>query len=167
MMPRDPSISAIRIIVDVFPLCTLRKLVFHFLSNWMGSDRGDSFPFDFEPNGFPFGSKSKRKLLPWSYPIECERKWNVSFLSASPWEHKAFGRRIVPVSLQKFLIGVNDLLWLQLQSFKQLTVNYLQLPSKLDIIALFYTSYIHIKDFYLRTVKHYDIRNFLRLLLTF
>ena len=24
----------------------------------MKSDRGDSFPFDFEPNGFPFGSKS-------------------------------------------------------------------------------------------------------------
>ena len=25
---------------------TLRKIVFHFLSNWMGYDRGDSFPFD-------------------------------------------------------------------------------------------------------------------------
>ena len=24
----------------------------------MGYDRGDSFPFDFEPNGIPFGSKS-------------------------------------------------------------------------------------------------------------
>ena len=36
---------------------TLRKLVFHFLSNWMGYDRGDSFPFDFEPNGISFGSK--------------------------------------------------------------------------------------------------------------
>ena len=24
-----------------------------------GYDRGDSFPFDFEPNGNPFGSKSK------------------------------------------------------------------------------------------------------------
>ena len=29
----------------------------------MGNDRGDSFPFDFEPNGFPFGSKSKGKLV--------------------------------------------------------------------------------------------------------
>ena len=25
----------------------------------MGYDRGDSFPFDFEPNRIPFGSKSK------------------------------------------------------------------------------------------------------------
>ena len=24
----------------------------------MGYDRGDSFPFDFKPNGIPFGSKS-------------------------------------------------------------------------------------------------------------
>ena len=31
----------------------LRKPLFHFLSNWMGHDRGDSFPFDFEPNGIP------------------------------------------------------------------------------------------------------------------
>ena len=47
----------------------------------MGYDRGDSFPFDFEPNGNPFGSKSKGKLSPRSYPIECERKWNASFHS--------------------------------------------------------------------------------------
>ena len=60
---------------------TLRKLVFHYLPNWMGSDRGDSFPFDFEPNGVPFGSKSKGKL-PRSDPIQFERKWNTSFLSA-------------------------------------------------------------------------------------
>ena len=40
----------------------------------------DSFPFDFEPNGFPFGSKSKGKLSPRSYSIQCERKWNTSFL---------------------------------------------------------------------------------------
>ena len=42
----------------------------------MGYDRGDSFPFDFEPNG-----KSKEKLSPRSYPIQCERKWKHSFLS--------------------------------------------------------------------------------------
>ena len=29
----------------------------------------------------PFGSKSKGKLLPRSYPIQCERKWKYSFLS--------------------------------------------------------------------------------------
>ena len=50
-------------------LQTLRKLCFHFLSHWMGYDRGGSFPFDFEPNGFPFGSKSIGKLSPRSYPI--------------------------------------------------------------------------------------------------
>ena len=44
----------------------------------MGYDRGDSFPFDFKPNGMPFGSKSKGKLSPRSYPIQYERKWNTS-----------------------------------------------------------------------------------------
>ena len=47
----------------------------------MGYDRGDSFPFDFEPNGIPLGSKSKGKLSPRSYPIQCERKWKYSFFS--------------------------------------------------------------------------------------
>ena len=39
---------------------TLRKLAFHFLSNWIEYDRGYGFPFDFEPNGISFGSKSKK-----------------------------------------------------------------------------------------------------------
>ena len=47
----------------------------------MGYDRGDSFPFDFEPNGIPFGSKSKGKLSLRSYPIQCERKLKYSFVS--------------------------------------------------------------------------------------
>ena len=64
----------------------LRKLAFHFLSNWMGYDRGKSSTFYFEPNGNPFGSKSKGKLFPWSYPIQFERKWNTSFLSAVDFE---------------------------------------------------------------------------------
>ena len=59
----------------------LRKLVFHFLSIWMGYNRSDSFSFDFEPNGVPFGSKSKGKLLLRSYPIQFERKCKSSFLS--------------------------------------------------------------------------------------
>ena len=46
----------------------------------MGYDRRDSFPYDFEPNGIPFGSKSKGKLSPRSYPIPFERKWKYSFL---------------------------------------------------------------------------------------
>ena len=47
----------------------------------MGYDSGDSFPFDFVPNGILFGSKSKGQLSPQSYPIQCERKWKYSFLS--------------------------------------------------------------------------------------
>ena len=64
-------------------LATLRKLYFQFLSHWMGYDRGDSIPLDFEPNGILFCSKSKGKLLPWSYPIHIERKWKYSFLSTN------------------------------------------------------------------------------------
>ena len=37
--------------------------------------------FRFEPNRIPFGSKSKGKPSPRSYPIQCERKWEYSFLS--------------------------------------------------------------------------------------
>ena len=55
----------------------------------MGYDRGDSFPFNFEPNGIQFGSKSKLKLSPRSYPIQCERKWNYSFLSVAKLEKRA------------------------------------------------------------------------------
>ena len=47
----------------------------------MGYDRGDSFPFEFEPNGILFVSKSKGRLSPRSYPIQCEMKWKYSFLS--------------------------------------------------------------------------------------
>ena len=47
----------------------------------MRYDGGDSFPLDFEPNGIPFGSKSRRKLSPRSCSIQFERKWNTSFLS--------------------------------------------------------------------------------------
>ena len=64
---------------------TLRKLYFHFLSHWMGYDRGDSFPFDFEPKGNPFGSKLIGKLSPRSYPIQCKRNWEYSILSACLW----------------------------------------------------------------------------------
>ena len=48
----------------------------------MRYDRGDSFTFDLEPYGNQFGSKSKGKLSPRSYPIQCERNWKYSFLSA-------------------------------------------------------------------------------------
>ena len=40
----------------------------------MGYDGGDRLPFDYEPNGILFGSKSKGKISSRSYPIQCERK---------------------------------------------------------------------------------------------
>ena len=72
---------------------TLRKLYFLFLSNWMGYVISDSFPFDFEPNGIPFGSKlskgkskfdSKSKVKSngiWQFCISIFRtKWNSIWL---------------------------------------------------------------------------------------
>ena len=49
--------------------------MFQYPFTLMGYDRGDSSAYDFEPNGIPFGSKSKGKLSPRSYPIQCERRW--------------------------------------------------------------------------------------------
>ena len=66
--------------LDIY-LYTLRKLYFQFLSHWMGYDHGESFPFDFELNEIPFGSKSKGKLSPRSYPIQFQRKWKYNFPS--------------------------------------------------------------------------------------
>ena len=51
--------------------CT-QKIYFHFLLNWREYDRGDSFPFDFEPIGFSFDSILKWKLWPRSYSIQFE-----------------------------------------------------------------------------------------------
>ena len=51
----------------------LRKLYFHFLSHWMGYDRGDSFSFDFKPNGIPFGSENRKENCHHaSLPENCE-----------------------------------------------------------------------------------------------
>ena len=69
----------------------------------MGYDRGDSFPFDFEPNGIPFGSKLKGKLSPRSYPIRCERKWKYSFLSEGimqPCSQKKYSDQVYPRGLR-------------------------------------------------------------------
>ena len=49
------------------------SISFHITWSWW------HYSFDFEPNGFPIGSKSKGKLSPLSYPIQYERKY--SFLS--------------------------------------------------------------------------------------
>ena len=45
----------------------------------MGYNRGVSFPFDFEPNGIPFDSKSDGKLSPRSYPIQFKGNGNIVF----------------------------------------------------------------------------------------
>ena len=71
----------------------------------MGYDRGDSFPFDFEPNGIPFGSKSIGKLSPRSYPIQCERNRKYSFLGVGTKQERAL-QYGVAVSTQPSLICV-------------------------------------------------------------
>ena len=43
-----------------------------------------------ESNRIPFGSKSKRKLSPRSYPIQCDRKCKYSFLSAISVHHSRY-----------------------------------------------------------------------------
>ena len=55
-------------------LPALRKLYFHFLSQWMGYDRSDSF-------WTKWNFHLVQKPSPRSYPIHCERKWKYSFLS--------------------------------------------------------------------------------------
>ena len=45
----------------------------------MGYDHRDGFPFNIEPNGIPFGSKSKGKLSLRSYPIQCKGNGNIVF----------------------------------------------------------------------------------------
>ena len=49
------------IVIVIFFVVKLITIYFHFLSNWMDKyDRRDNFPFDFDQNGIPSGSKSKR-----------------------------------------------------------------------------------------------------------
>ena len=66
----------------------------------MGYDRGDSFPFDIEPNGIPFGSESKGKLSSRSYPIQCEREWKCSFVSVRLRNNKAALKHTMAPPLQ-------------------------------------------------------------------
>ena len=60
----------------------MNQMDFHLVHNQKENSPYDQIPFYYEPNGFPFGSKSKGKLSPRSYPIQCERKWKHSSLSA-------------------------------------------------------------------------------------
>ena len=77
----DIKILIMDCMMDYLTPRLFQTLYFHFLSNWMGYGRGYSFLFDFEPNWIPFGSKSKGKLSPRSYPIQFERKWKYIFIS--------------------------------------------------------------------------------------
>ena len=63
----------------LYRLCSLRKLYFHFLSHWMGYDRGDSFPFDFEPNGNPFGLNRKVSRHHDHIPFNVKENGNIVF----------------------------------------------------------------------------------------
>ena len=46
-IPRNHNEQSDPVLIWKFPNIALRKLCFHFLSQWMGYDRGDSFSFDF------------------------------------------------------------------------------------------------------------------------
>ena len=46
----------------------------------MGYDRGDSFPFDFEPNGIPFGSENRKENCHHDHiPFNKEGNGNIVF----------------------------------------------------------------------------------------
>ena len=53
----------------------VREINFQLHLNWIECDSDVSFPFDIEPNGIPFGLKSKGKLSPQWYSIQFEREW--------------------------------------------------------------------------------------------
>ena len=71
----------------------------------MGYDRGDSFSFDFEPNGFPFGSKSKGKPSPRSYPIQCERNGNIVFSAVLLVESLHYSQTVREAGVSRHAIG--------------------------------------------------------------
>ena len=46
----------------------------------MGYDRGDSYPFEFEPNGIPFGSENRKKNCPHDHiPFNVKGNGNIFF----------------------------------------------------------------------------------------
>ena len=53
----------------------------------MGYDRGDSFPFDFEPNRIPICSKSKGKL---SFLTKRNSVWFVLKIKNCQYDHIPF-----------------------------------------------------------------------------
>ena len=66
--------------------CTRTKMNLYFFPNSMESDRGNSSPYEFEPNGIQFRSKSKGKLLLGSYSIQFEKKIYFYYcIQELPW----------------------------------------------------------------------------------
>ena len=54
----------------------------------MGYDRGDSFLFDFEPNGIPFGSEKRKENCHYDHiPFNVEGNRNIVFsVYAALWD---------------------------------------------------------------------------------
>ena len=52
----------------------LRAIFSVFVKDWNGAIFFDSFPFDFEPNVIPYGSKSKGKLSHRSHSVQLAKK---------------------------------------------------------------------------------------------
>ena len=62
------------------PLIQPRSKKTVFLSHLMEYDRGESFPFDFEPNGIPFGSENRKENCHHDYiPLNAKGKGNIVF----------------------------------------------------------------------------------------
>ena len=66
--PEKCSCNPMSVWLKKIPAYTLRNLYFHFLSQWMGYDRGDSFwtkwKFHLEiPNSIPFTVKGNRNIV--------------------------------------------------------------------------------------------------------
>ena len=65
---------------------TLKKLYFQFLSHWRGYDRGDSFPFNFEPNWILFGSENwKENCQHDRIPFNVRGNANIVFIHRNLW----------------------------------------------------------------------------------
>ena len=74
---------------------TLRKIDFHFLSNWIRYDCGDSVHLDFEPNIIPCGLKLK------------DRKTVATIIFHSIWKEREFDSS--ECNINQILIGSNDI----------------------------------------------------------
>ena len=98
---------------ETWHVSSLRKPVFHFLSHWMGYDRGDSFPFDFlnqmeihlvknwkencDHDHIPFSLKGKGNIV---FSVWLSEIWRV-------FRHQ-FRAPLIPLSTIVFCAGVRS-----------------------------------------------------------